>query len=933
MTPERWKTIEALYHELAGLAPAERSTRLAGIPDPEVLREVESLLGASDGATEPDPNFWWSPIVDGAATRMSQAAPLPSQIGPWRIVSAIGKGGMGEVYLAEDARLGRRVALKLLPDAVATRPAAIERFRQEARTASALNHPNIVTIHEIGEDHGRHFIITEFVEGQTVRRLLAQGALPFERCLDIVRQAAGALEAAHTAGIVHRDIKPENIMVRPDGFVKVLDFGLAKLLTPPNSDDTTRSLDDPANITNAGMILGTPGYMSPEQARGQIADARSDLFSLGAVLHEMLTGKAPFKRATTIETLAALLEREAPPLSGLPGVPAQIVPIAERLLNKNPAQRYQSATELLAALKNQSAPCSTIALPSTSRRIPWHFIAAGFGIAVLSLALWQWTRTGSSAWFQNNRLTGIPGNGASRTQVLSPDGRYIAYETLLPDGNRSLSVRLLAENSVIELIPGAAIAYDALAFSADGSYLYYVARRLTPGNTGVLYYVPVLGGPPHKILENVSGKLALSPDGSSFAFVRQAAREKLLMVAASDGSGQRELLRSPSEFAFVSVTWSPDNQDIVYIETLRNPSNPDCRILAIGRNGGRPRTLVHPGDLFVYDVAVLPDGSGFVANAFDREAGLPQIWHIPKRGPVRQISHDLSQYQGLSLARDGKRILTSQVERISELWVVDRDDPASSRLVTEPGRRFDAPVWTREGGIVSARFEAGKWILWSATPDGRAQHPLLQKSALDLEPSACPDRDEIVFASGRSGSYGIWRATSSGGDLKQLTFGVYDRTPQCLAGGTVLYQAQVDTRRLPMRVPLEGGEPVAESTLTPDQPVSPDGRLVLAPYVDEKTHERRVAVRQRDAPTVTATFPFGGRAVAWSPDGKGFADARGQGTAAEIWYQPIAPGPARQLTRFAKDTIFALSWSPDGRQLVCARGRFFSEMVLIQDAR
>jgi Tol biopolymer transport system component len=407
------------------------------------------------------------------------------------------------------------------------------------------------------------------------------------------------------------------------------------------------------------------------------------------------------------------------------------------------------------------------------------------------------------------------------------------------------------------------------------------------------------------------------------------------VVANPDGSGQRELVRSAGGFAFVAVDWTADSLNVVYVANSGSPIQPDSRILAINRSGGTPRLLAHPGGLFVYDLAVLPDGSGFIANAFDREAGLPQIWHIPRDGPSRLLTHDLSQYQGLSLSRDGKRILTSQVGRISELWVVDRGDPASARLITEPGRRFDTPVWTRNGTVVSARFEAGKWILWATDPDGRAQHPLLQKSALDLEPSACPDRDAIVFASGRGnsgGSYNIWRA-SNGSDLKQLTFGTYDRLPQCVAGGTVLYQAQAAGKKVAMRVPFDGGESAADASLTYDQLVSPDGRLVLTPYADEKTHEHRIAVRSRETSQISGTFPYGGRTVAWAPDSLGFADARGPGINGEIWYQPLTGGAARQLTRFGKDTVFGVSWSPDGRRLVCARGRFNSDMVLIQDVR
>jgi serine/threonine protein kinase/Tol biopolymer transport system component len=965
MTPERWKTIEALYNEVAELPPDKQAARLASISDPEVVKEVESLLATADIGNSGDPEFWWSNLVDKAVDRTSiaglDAPSVPQQIGPWRIVKAIGKGGMGEVYLAEDVRLGRRVAVKLLSDAIAARSDALDRFRQEARTASALNHPNIVTIHEIGEDQGRHYIVTEYVEGQTVRKLLAGGALPFERCLDIATQTASALAAAHAAGIIHRDIKPENLMVRPDGFVKVLDFGLAKLLTA-HRPDITKGLDSPPTITNAGMILGTPGYMSPEQARGQTADARSDLFSLGAVLHTILTGTAPFTRATTIETLAALLERDPPPLSGSPGVPEEMAPIVGRLLAKNAAQRYQSAAELLADLRQVRrayesshsaepvasqtgntplpAPQITQAVgspatlpPTRARSTRWLLIAIAACVLVLAGGVWRWTRPAPSIWFQSSRLTGIPGNGMSRTQVLSPDGRYIAYETLLPNGTRSLSVRLLAENSVIELASPAPVAYDALAFSPDGSYLYYVMRKLAPGNAGILFFKPVLGGTAHKVLEGVVGKLAFSADGTALAFVRQIAHEKVLAVSSPDGSGLKELLRSQAAFAFVAVDWSTDSREIFYVETSGSPNQPNSRILAISRNGGTPRLLVRPGGLFVYDLAVLPDGSGFVANAFDREAGLPQIWQIPRDAPARLITHDLAQYQGLSLSRDGTRILTSQVGRISELWLVDRNDPGSTQQITEPGRRFDTPVWTHDGTVVSVRVEAGKWILWATAPDGQAQHPLLQKSALDLEPSACPDRDEIVFSSGRSGgAFTIWRSSGYGSELKQLTFGAYDRLPQCVAGGTVIYQAQADTGKVNMRVPLDGGAASLLSSPTYDQLVSPDGRLMLVPYDDEKTHERRIAVRSRDSSAVVATFPYGGRAFAWAPDSQGFADARSPGGASEVWYQPLS-GPARQLTKFGKDTIFALNWSTDGHHLVCARGRFNSDMVLIHDAR
>jgi serine/threonine-protein kinase len=351
---ERLRRIEELFHRALERAPNERAALLAETcaADEELRREVESLLAASEGG--------WSGMenaVAGLAAEWAEEQKPPAvgarTLGPYQLLSLLGKGGMGEVHLAYDTRLGRKVALKLLPAEFTDHKDRLRRFEQEARAASALNHPNIITIYEIGQIDATHFIAAEFVEGQTLRRLMNSRQMRLRNALDAAVQVAGALAAAHAVGITHRDIKPENIMVRPDGLVKVLDFGLAKLTESRTMLAAHDALTAAEAQTEPGVVMGTAQYMSPEQARGQEVDGRADIFSLGVVLYEIIAGCPPFDGATTIDVLAAMLNREpAPPGRYNDAVPDELDRIVSQALRKDREDRYQSASELLADLKD-----------------------------------------------------------------------------------------------------------------------------------------------------------------------------------------------------------------------------------------------------------------------------------------------------------------------------------------------------------------------------------------------------------------------------------------------------------------------------------------------------------------------------------------------------------------------------------------------------
>jgi serine/threonine protein kinase len=351
-TAEGLDKLEALFHRALDFAPAERAGFLAELraDHPDLGAEVESLIAAHEEAAS-----LLNLPAEAAAEWLLAVQPglaMGRVIDHYEILGSLGKGGMGEVYLAKDLHLDRQVALKLLPAEFTRSADRLRRFTQEARAASALNHPGIVTIHEIGQADGTHFISMELVEGQTLRRQLARAALTLAAVLDVAIQVASALEAAHRAGIVHRDLKPENIMRRPDGYVKVLDFGLAKLIGPPGASVESGAPTLDAGQTTPGMILGTLHYMSPEQARGLKVDARTDIFSLGAVIYEMATRHLPFAGETNLDVLVAILEKEPPPLTDdADAARAELQRIVSKALNKDRDGRYQTMAELLTDLQ------------------------------------------------------------------------------------------------------------------------------------------------------------------------------------------------------------------------------------------------------------------------------------------------------------------------------------------------------------------------------------------------------------------------------------------------------------------------------------------------------------------------------------------------------------------------------------------------------
>ncbi|HKZ02773.1 MAG TPA: protein kinase, partial [Pyrinomonadaceae bacterium] len=563
---------------------------------------------------------------------------VSTRLGRYEIRSLLGAGGMGEVYLTEDTTLRRRAAVKILISDFTQNEERLHRFVREAYAASSLNHPNIVTIYEIGSEAHIHFIATEYVEGQSLRDHLRSAQIELREILDVAIQVTSALAAAHEAGIIHRDIKPENIMLRRDGYVKVLDFGLAKLTDEVDSAQETDP-EAPTEVllkTEPGRIMGTINYMSPEQARGRDVDARSDIFSLGVMLYEMVAGHRPFSGDTKSDVLAAVLMAEQKPLAEkFPGMPPELNRIVNKALRKDREERYQTAKELLVDLKSlrqelefeakmgrelwrvppvrEGAPSTDEPPKGTTngrqadspRTISELFInevkvhprrttitlgalliamiAAGTGVFQLIKS----ARTPEA--FQTMRLTKLTyeGNLAEGQIAISPDGKYVVY-VVGEAGLESLLGKQVATSSNVQIIAPAEVKYRGLSFAPDGNYVYYLIR--TKNNLNTLYQVPALGGAPRKLLENAEGPVTFSPDGQRLAFVRDSGTH--LMLAKADGTEVRILAKREKGEAWVMPAWSPDGQTIAC--GVFSPADSTRRLVQVSVTDGAQRPLVSP---------------------------------------------------------------------------------------------------------------------------------------------------------------------------------------------------------------------------------------------------------------------------------------------------------------------------------------------------
>jgi serine/threonine protein kinase/Tol biopolymer transport system component len=826
-----------------------------------------------------------------------------TRLGRYEIKEQLGAGGMGEVYLAHDTQLDRDIALKILTADVASNQERMRRFIQEAKAASALSHPNVAHIYEVGEMNSLAFIAMEYVEGVTLREHEHNTRMKLSEALNIATQIADALAAAHAVGIVHRDIKPENVMVRADGYIKVLDFGLAKLTNPQesmiDSEMATRALIN----TSPGVVMGTVSYMSPEQARGLKLDARTDIWSLGVVLYEMVTGSVPFKGETPTDVIISIAEREPQPLTRLaPDAPSALEWIVKKALAKNKDERYQTVKDLQIDLRRlkqdvefeergrsvaphagESAPVTisagqtavesgaqarasqteTITARSTSSteiivsEIKRHKTGAALIIAALAIAvagvaygLYKFVGRKSAAGLQSMKITKLTNSGKVGAASISPDGKYVAYSASDEAGQSSLWVIHVATTSNVQVVPPAGIdvQFTDAAFSLDGNYIYYVrAEKSAPP---VLYQVPVLGGTSKRLLEGVGGPIGFSPDGKRFAFYRRYASqgEDALMLANADGTGEQRLAtRAFPDFFLGGAAWSPDGKTIACgFGSFTGGYYRSVAVIQVA--DGTQKTLTSHKWFNVERVAWLSDGSGVVTTAQEQSGSPFQIWQISyPEGEAHTITNDLNAYHNASLTADSSALVTVLADTTSNVWAAPTGEWAGARQLTsgkENGGSEGGTTWTPDGKIVYRSRAGGNPDIWIMDADGHNQKQLTDDAYYERSPSVTPDGRYVVFDSSRSGTQQLWRVDIDGSNLKQLTTGTGAFTPNCSPDGKwVVYGSFGSSGFIIWKVSIDGGEPVQVTNKFAYLPaISPDGKLIACYLLDQQTRVTKIAL-------------------------------------------------------------------------------------------
>ena len=948
MTPERWQQIREVLERALELAPADRTAFLsrACASDEALRREVETLLLSSDDVR--------SSFLQSSAPRLALAA--GTRLGEYEVKSMVGSGGMGEVYRARDSRLGRDVAIKVLPSSLSADSDRLRRFEQEARAAAALNHPNILAVHQMGTHEGAPYLVSELLEGETLRELIKRGRLTVRRAIAYGVQIARGLAAAHEKGIVHRDLKPENLFVTKDGQVKILDFGLAKFTqTQSLSENAAPKLSDG---TEPGAVMGTAGYMSPEQVRGQTADDRTDIFAFGAILYEMLVGKRAFQKATSADTMSAVLNEDPPEISKVaPDIPPALERVVRRCLEKSREERFQSASDLgfaLNALSDISSNATGVA-SRASRRISgfWVVAAVSATVVVAVLALRFRTSFGpeTKGELVERQLTANPPENTVNSRAISRDGKYLAYN----DFSKTLYLLAIDSGEIRQMQLQAP--YKIVGWFPDGNHLLL---RGGPDTGGDLWKISSWDFSLRKLWSGLlTDVAAVSPDGSRIAFIKDSHE---LWQMGADGEEPRKILATDAQDAYASMAWSPTGQRLAYVRLRGKFSNPEVAIETCDVSGGaRTVVLSDPhmwGPNGASGIAWLPDGR-ILYGIYSQSADL-DLWALkadPVTGKPDGVGTRLEGWKNFSAAdpmasADGKRLIASRYHVESGVYIGDL--PAGNKAFTP--RRFTpdgwynvVTAWTPDSkGILFHSKRNGRWAIFrqliaASSPETLISgsegyfYPILSaQGALLYSATASADRLEHGDTTIR-----LMSTPQQGGARSTLLMGRYKYACGSFPSSPCVLSEISDGQLIfSFLDPVKGkGQEIARlagyQSPEPRWDLSPDGSRIAV--VDERklTGEIRILHLADRKFTLLQVRPWKWQflsQISWAADGRSlFALAQSSSSLAILSLD--AEGKPRVLYEMQAGTgwVPSLVPSPDGRSLAFTRRMFIHDVMLLEN--
>jgi serine/threonine protein kinase/WD40 repeat protein len=846
------------------------------------------------------------------------------RLGPYLVVGELGSGGMGEVYRARDERLGREVAVKVLPRDVAADPERRQRFEREARAVAALSHPAVLALYDVGEADGLDFMVTELLAGETLRERLRRGALEWERVAEWGASVADALAVAHVRGIVHRDVKPENLFLTRDGRVKVLDFGLARELSlGAGGGDDDPTLPSP---TRAGTVLGTVGYLSPEQARGEPVDSRSDVFSLGCVLYEGLYGRRPFSGATAQDVIAALL-RDAPAEAGAGGaaVPPALARVVARCLAKDRAERFQSASDLAFALRSvallrSEAPAAFV----KTRRRPLGAALLVLGVAIGAFAAGRW-RSPVGPPAEPLVLSLTPGMRMESSPTISADGKFVAY--LASEGGRTdVWVKFIGGGPPVNVTAGSGLEIQSradvggLEISPDGALIG--VRAGPPGQPttaqGVWLFPAPLGGPPRKLVDRAAG-LRFSPDGQRVAFMRpDPALGDAIVVAERDGADERVIVSPRPGVHAHEPAWSPDGRWLYFDRSTSPNSEAPIAIWRAPSAGGPAEPVVETSGIARAPLPT-PDGRGLLYSG-DQAGGALNLWWRPLGGGrERRLTSGIGEYVSPRVSLDGRRLVCEARTSVGSLRELDLRvaHEAVGRVLAAAGGDDAVPSVSKSGRIAFSSARNGAADIWTSDRDGANPRPLTSDPEIDSLPAISPDGTQVAFVSDRGGRRGLWIGAADGGAPRLVVHAEIVDPPSWSPDGQRLVYAAGSGLSI---VSAKGGQAAIVPGASGRLPVwSPAGdAIAFFTSTPEGLRVRFVTPtggRLPDRPEI-ATGPLVAMAFSW--DGRSLAMGISPGTAeAQIIAVDLGTGQAKILLRAGPfNALRGLAFMPEDARLL-----------------